>query len=338
MKTTSTISVAALVGVGLLSSGCFLFETHDSAVVEGDDVRLEVPGDAGFRAAGEEGEVYTVIGETAAEVNGWVVEVVENVATVIRFLDGQRETRRDGNWRVYGPFDDDEGRDLAWLIKVQGDAEATDYEVYVGDAGSGSESDMALVMHGGVQVDGDLRTGDFTLDFDAIEQHPEVKDLEEAGTTFSGAIEVSFERDVSNEKKVIEIQFIGFEEQSFLGEAWRSDETYAYRRDREGNGSFHLAVEGVWDDNAFGGIHTNRVQLDAVWDDAEHGRAQAQILEVENESSGLSSGDFVVDECWDSMGNLTFRDLNAPYDAQYPEYLRGEESACTFGVGDLPRG
>ena len=42
----------------------------------------------------------------------------EVAARVVEYLDGVPETSRDGDLRVYGPYADRDGRDLAWLVKI----------------------------------------------------------------------------------------------------------------------------------------------------------------------------------------------------------------------------
>jgi hypothetical protein len=318
----------------LLGSGCFM--GYEGAFVEREDVSLETPQQMSMRALedGEQGDVYMVIEQTATDVNGWVGETVENVATVVAFLNQHRETSREGSWRVYGPFNDDDGRDLAWMARIEGDAEATAYEIYVGERGAGRD-DVDLLLDGNIEINDNLRSGGFTLHFDAIEENPGIKDLEDAGKTFAGEIDVSFTRDISTEQKTVDIDFRGFSEQNLMGESWSSDESYAYHRTDEGAGEFHLAVQGTFDDNAWGGIKQNRLILDARWSADEAGRTRGMITDVEHEDSGLPDGDLVIHECFDTDGYLTWREINDPYAAEIPSYNMGEEDTCTFAEEDL---
>lgn len=328
----AVLSTTMMVGLLATAPGCW-FTGYEGAFPEGDDVRLELPGQ-GFRAAGDRGEVYGTIEETARDVNGFVSELVTGVGAVVEALSQYRETSRDGDWRVYGPFDDDEGRDLAWLVKIEGDEAATRYEVWVGAAGSKADA-MDRVMNGSIEIDGDLRTGDFGLDFDAIEKHPAIKDPEDVGKTFSGAIEVTFERDVSTEAKTIDIAFIDFREEDLLGDAWFSDETYVYDRDGDGSGSFHLAVHGQADEDAFIGTVVNRLVLDARWSEKGEGRARGMLLEVDNEDSALPYGDLIVHECFEPGGALTYAGVNEAYAQELGHYVTGDASACAFTEADL---
>jgi hypothetical protein len=327
--------------IGLLTGGLVVaattltgcFQTYDNAYPEGDDVRLDMPGQ--FRAAGDRGEVYGVIEDTARDVNGTVAELVQGVGTVVAALGNDPETRMDGQWRVYGPFEDDKGRDLAWMVKIQGDATSTDYEVLVGDRSAVSAAEMDIVMEGAITIDGSERSGDFTLDFDAIEKHPAVKDPEDAGVTFAGSIDVEFSRDVDSEQKTVTIDFNDFSETAILGDAWFSDDIYAYERGAQGEGSFHLAVNGRWDEGAFGGMRVNRLELDARWNAAEQGRARGMVLDIENEDSGLPNGDLVINECFDAGGSLTYAGVNDAYRVEFAHYVDGDETSCKFGEEDL---
>lgn len=316
------------------TTGCFLLGGYDGAYIEREDVSLDIYGGNATRSSGEKGEVYMLVAETAYDVNSWVAEVVEATSAVTRYLNNYPAQEDQDGYRSYGPFDDEDGRDLAWIVKIKGDASATSYKILVGDRGEG-ESDMLVLLDGHVEVDGDMRTGGFRLFFDAIEDQPELKDLEDSGTTFSGTIDVSFTRDVSTEEKTVDIQFNDFRAEYTLGDAWYSDETYAYHRDAAGNGEFHLAVYGTFDDQVFGGYQTNKVVLDAKWDASEAGRARGQVLEVENEDSALPAGDLVVHECFDAAGDLTYRGLNDAYASDHPEYLLGDPSTCIYEASDL---
>lgn len=324
---TKTIGTALTLCIAASAPGCW-FTGYEGAFPEGEDVRLDLPGD-GFRAAGDRGEVYGVIEDTARQTNGFVTELVVGVGGIVAALNEHRETSRDGPWRVYGPFEDDEGRDLSWLVKIQGDEASTDYEVWVGDRGS-SGGEMDLVMDGSIIIDGDIRTGDFSLDFDAIEKHPQMKQPDDAGKSFSGSIEVSFERDVSSETKTIDIAFVDFREEDLFGDAWFSDETYEYHRDEEGAGSFHLAVHGQFDENSFVGTVVNRLVLDARWSAQGQGRARGMILAVDNEDSALPEGDMVLHECFEAGGGLTYASVNAAYQDDLAHYVTGDESTCVF--------
>ena len=322
-----------IIGLGLAAlslSGCFQ-EKYDGAFPEGDDVRLSVPGQQGFRSAGETGEVYQLVADTATEVNGWVTEVVNGTGTVVKALSNHPASSKDGDWLIYGPFDDDKGRDLSWLIRIQGNDTYTDYEVFVGTRGAKKAGRMDLFMSGGIDIDGDMRTGTFTLDFAAVERHPQVKDFEDAGKTYSGSIEVAFERNVATEKKIVDIEFKDFRVADTFGDAWFSNETYEFRREDSGSGSFHLAINGQVDDNAFVGRQVNRVELDALWTKNEDGRARAKVLEVDNEASALPHGDLVVHECFDPGGALHFRHATDDYARdEYAGYNFGKESDCLF--------
>lgn len=318
---------AGAVGLLVMTAGCF--DGYEGVFIEGADVELDIPG-AGFRTD-HKGEAYQLVETTATQTNRFVAEMVKGMSEIVSLLNQHRETSRDGAWRVYGPFDDDQGRNLAWLVRIEGDAESTQFEVLVGARGS-KQDGMDMVLSGGLDVDGDIRKGEFKLDFDSVQAHPEMREPGDTYKTVGGAIVVTFFRDVATERKDIEIDFQDFREEDILGESWFSDESYAYNRDAGGAGTFHLAVSGSIDDEVFSGERVNRLLLDAMWNEGEQGRVRARVLEVENEESALEYGDYQLDECFGATGELTWRALGGEYAVANPLYAFGEESSCVFSV------
>ena len=113
-------ATTALLGLTLLGGGC-LFDGYEGAFIEREDVSLDVP-ESTFRSSGVEGDIYALASETASDTNRWVAEVVSDTSAVVALLNQYRETSRDGDWRVYGPVEDDEGKDVAWMVRIAGDA------------------------------------------------------------------------------------------------------------------------------------------------------------------------------------------------------------------------
>ena len=122
--------------IGWLASGCGL-SAGDIPFVEGDDVVLSVPR-ARAGADAIHGEAHGLVTQVPAAIDGWVGDVVDEIAAVVAALEDHRETRRDGAFRLYGPFDDPDGRDLAWLVKIDDRREAAAFEVWVGQIGRAS--------------------------------------------------------------------------------------------------------------------------------------------------------------------------------------------------------
>src|SRR5690606_7201857 len=98
----------------------------------------------------------------------WVTAVVETTSYVVEFLNNHRETSRDGTWRVYGPFDDNGGRDIAWLVRITGTDLDTSFEFLVAPRGTISPDDFDLMADGSLLVDDDMRSGNMHIDFDTI--------------------------------------------------------------------------------------------------------------------------------------------------------------------------
>ena len=339
----SLLAAGLAAGLCLPNTGCLLLLAGggDDAFLEGDDVRLAVPAGVSDRAADPDlviGDVYRIVDTTITDTNGWVTRSVEGIASIYRFLDRRRETSRDGEWRVYGPHPDDDGRDLAWLVKIAEAGGVKKFEFYVGGRAAKDAGSMDLLVDGELQVNGSVRSGGFNLHFDAIEANPEMKDSKDSLHTFAGSILVTFERDTDTEAKTIDIDFDGFKVlyDGFLDEdEFSSDESYNYRQEADGSGTFHLALLGPWDDHAWSGPETERLALDMAWTPEGSGRARGQILEIDG-SGDLKHGDLVIDECFKPQGYVLWRQISEAYLVETPDYNLGDEAACPLGAEALP--
>lgn len=329
--------------LSLVGASCLPWDnsTSQSAFLEAEDVRVELPGDELTTRAQAEGDmvvghVHGLVNATARDVNSWVTSIVEGAATVVGYLEGQPASAREGSVRIYGPYDDSEERDLSWLVRLDGDLERATYELWVGDYGATAQSEMELLLTGDLEVAGTVRSGGFTLDFDVVEQHPAMKSVESSLFVYAGSVGIAFERDVSSMKKSITIDFNNYEVlyQGFLDDdSFSSDETYVYRRDEDGGGAFHLALMGEWDDWNWSGPAQEEMILDMVWTPESAGRTRGQILETN--TGDLKYGDLVVDECFGDDGYLTWRQINDEYLAEDPSYNFGDEPSCTLGAEDF---
>lgn len=336
MHTLSSLLTTGTLGATMLAltstTGC-LFGGYDGVFIEAEDVTLDVPEFAdAFRAEGEiRGDAWWVINQTATEVNGWVTAVVETTGYVVEFLNNHRETSRDGLWRVYGPFDDND-TDLAWLVKVQGNDFDTTFEFYVASAGTTDPDSFELLSEGHLSVEDDLRSGELHIDFDTFENHEALDPL--SLWSYAGDLTIVFSRDVAGGDKQINIEFDQFvaERTGYLDDdVFSSDETYEYHKAGDGSGSFHLALLGEWDDYPYtwSGPEQERMQLDMVWGADNSGRARGMITEG---AGDMKHGDLQLDECFDGQGFLSWRYLTDAYAAEVPGYNFGEESSCVFGA------
>ncbi len=319
-----------LVGLALPTTGCFLFpEPVQTPVFEKADVSLETPAD-GFRVLGEKGEVMQLADEVAVDVNRWVAEMTQSFGEMLEELNQHPPTDEDGEWRIYGPEDAENGEDASWMARVSGDADKATFEVLVGERGA-KQSDMVVLFTGDLTVDGKARSGGFSIDFDVIKKLEALSDGIDGGEDFGGTINVEFSRQLDTQYKYVDIDFKDFfyvsekDDEDFNYQ----DETYAYHREDDGSGLFHFATWAPFDDEGWSGPERERVTVDMAWDAKNAGRARARILEVEGQGD-LRFGDIHLNECFDAGYSLTWANLNDPYAAEHPEYNEGEESACSL--------
>ena len=336
-RTTSTLSLlgtAALVTMLGSSSGClWLFGGgYEGAYIESEDILLEVP-DEGFRAEGDQGDLWWLCNETATNTNSWVGSVVDVTGIVVEFLNNYRESSTDGLWRVYGPFDDNDSETgVAWMVKINGDEADTAFEFWVGPRGSADEGEFDLLSEGALSIDGDKRSGNLHIDFDTYEAYPGIDYT--LFWEYAGDITIDFERDVASGEKTITIDYDNFiaDRTGYLDDdRFSSDETYRYHKAADNSGDFHLALMGEWDTWpwTWSGPMQERMQLDMVWNADQSGRAYGTITEVDG-IGDMKHGDLELDECFDASGGLTYRYLTDLYANEAPyEYNFGDAEVCT---------
>jgi hypothetical protein len=328
-RTATSLILAATLAP---AAGCWT--THpETPVIEADDVRMEPPGSHGFRAAGDRGDVYDLALEVSGDVNGWVTEIAVGMSQIVHELNEHPETRTDGEWRVYGPHDDDQGRDGSWLVRLTGDEGSASFAVYVGRRGA-QEDAMKLLIDGEIAVSDAQRGGAFTIDFDTIRAFADVLDHADQQARYGGKIAVSFERDLESKHKQVDLEFDGFFYDDGVDDLDFSGERYAYRRDARGAGSFHFATWSSFDHSEWSGPELERMAVDMRWDERNAGRARGTIVEVDGQGD-LRHGDIAVHECFDANGGLTWRLVNEPYADYDPSYSFGQERSCVFGEDEL---
>lgn len=317
-----------------LNAGCWLTPSYDTPVIEGEDVSIETPSEDGFRGSGVRGEVYQLALDTAYDTNDWVSETVAGMADITRTLNGYPEDRRDGEWRVYGPRDDEDGRDIAWMVKIKGDSGAGSMEIYIGGRGK-SESELDAVLIGDIATDDSARNGGFMIDFDAINANPALLEGEDYEATVTGRVNVDFARDIDSDYKSVDIAFEAVEVTEDEETYDLDGEAYEYSRDAEGAGTFHLGARGSFEEGGWSGPEIERMTIDMRWTADNDGRARGMILESE-EQGDLRYGDIVLHECFAADGQLTWRALTEAYAAvEEPGYNFGKESTCVFDENEL---
>jgi len=334
MRHAATSVLAATLAAGLFpAAGCWM-TNPDTPVIEAEDVRMEPPGATGFRAAGERGDVYELALAVSGDVNGWVTETAVGMSRIVHELNEYPETRTDGDWRVYGPHDDEDGKDGSWLVRLQGDEGAASFEVYIGRRGA-SEDAMKLLIDGEISVSDEQRDGSFTIDFDTIHAYADVLDEADQDARYGGKIAVTFERDLDTKHKQVDLAFDGFFYDDGVDDLDFSGESYVYRRDARGAGSFHFATWSSFEGEGWSGPELERMAVDMRWDEQNAGRARGTIVEVDGEGD-LRHGDIAVHECFAADGGLTWRQLSEAYADYDPTYSFGEERSCLFAEEDLP--
>ncbi|HET6583067.1 MAG TPA: hypothetical protein VFG69_06465 [Nannocystaceae bacterium] len=317
-----------------LNAGCWLLPSYDTPVIEGEDVSIDTPNEDGFRGSGVRGEVYQLALDTAYDTNDWVAETVSGMADITRTLNGYPEDRRDGEWRVYGPHDDEDGRDISWMVKIKGDSAGGSMEIYLGGRGE-KEAALDAVLIGDVATDDSARNGGFVIDFDAINANPALLEDEDYEATVTGRVNVEFARDLDSDYKWVDI---AFEDVDVTEDDTTYDfdgEAYEYHRDAKGSGTFHLGARGSFEEGGWSGPEIERMTIDMRWTAEADGRARGQILESEDQGD-LRYGDIVLHECFASDGQLTWRSLTEAYAAvEEPDYDFGSEKSCVFGEDEL---
>lgn len=340
-RTLRSSLLAASVALPMLSGGCF-FLGGDTEFLQADDVRLDLPESVRSRDADPtqiHGDIHDAVLRVTEDVNGWVTAMVETSARVVEFLDGIPETSRDGTARVYGPYADRDGRDLSWLVRIDETDEGTVFALHVGPRAAKAQADMHALMSGSLVVGEETRSGGFKLDFDVVEKYSEMKGDALELYTYSGAISVTFERELGSQFKTIDMDFqdLSVLYEGFLDDdAFFSDDTYSYHRDADGAGRFHLALLGEWDNYGWSGPMQETMTLDAAWTPEGAGRTRGTVVESAD-MGDMKHGDLQVDECFGADGFLTWRKISEAYLVEKPDYDMGDPETCALDVAALDK-
>jgi hypothetical protein len=325
---------SVLLPLAFFAGGCW---QNEYAFPTADDVRMAPSEGDAMRGAStaEYGDVYALGMQSAHEVNGWIGEGVESAGRIIDVLEDLPPTSTDGDFDVFGPYHDTE-TDLSWLIRIEGDASESHFEVLVGAGKSPEVSEMAELLDGEMKIEGSRRTGVFAMSFDTVETY-DLKRGPDRDRTYQGSVEVRFERDTESEHKLVEIVYDDFEvTQEFpIREYWSAD-TYEFRRNAEGAGSLHFDIASTFQAEVWSGPARERLVLDLAWNADGSGTGTEKVTALEGEEGDLAYGDVVLEECFDENGYFIWRELNAPYAAAFPEYNAGDRSACPRVDATLP--
>ena len=325
--------LSLLAAVTVPAAGCFWPQGVATPVFTQEDVSMDTPSST-LRVLGEKGEVMELADEVSVDVNRWVGHLANSFGEMLEELNATAPTEEDGNWRIYGPHNDEDGANASWLARVSGDEEAAEFEVLVGERGV-PVSEMSVVFTGQLAVDGSMRNGGFTIDFDVISKL-EALNGEYDGEEFGGNISVEFSRDIDTKYKYVDLDFDDFwyVDPSEDEDLNYKDESYAYHRENDGAGVFHFATWAAFEEEGWSGPERERVTVDMAWNRKDAGRARAQILEVDGQGD-LRHGDLMLNECFGVGSALTWAHLNEPYASEYPEYNEGDEAACVIAEDAL---
>ena len=61
---------------------------------------------------------------------------------------------------MYGPHDDEDGRDISWMVKIKGNSAGGSVGIYVGGRGQ-SDGNLQAVLIGDIATDDSARNGGF---------------------------------------------------------------------------------------------------------------------------------------------------------------------------------
>lgn len=328
----TALAAALLTASFVPSAGCWM-TNPDTPVIEAEDVSIDVASGDRFRSAGARGDVYDLAMEVSGDTNIWVTEIAVGMSKIVQELNHYPEDHTEGDWRVYGPHDDEDGKDGSWMARIQGDETGSSFEVYIGRKGAKAD-DMTLLIDGQISVDEEQRDGAFTIDFDTIRAYADVLEDVREDAEYGGKISVQFARDIETKHKTVDLDFDGFYYDDGEEDANFDGEHYTYRRDADGAGQFHFAAWSSFEEPGWSGPELERMVVDMSWNAEDAGRARGQILQVDGEGD-LSHGDMVIHECFDVQGGLTWRELSEAYAAHLPDYNFGDETSCVLTDDDL---
>lgn len=134
MQARASARVATL-GVALAWGGGCTLGAYDGVAPRAADFEVRIPGvtDRVMSDADSDGPgiLFAVFRDSVVGVQAQVEPAALDLELVAGALEGHREHHRDGEGRVYGPFEDPAGRDAAWVVVARGNALSVGLEVGV---------------------------------------------------------------------------------------------------------------------------------------------------------------------------------------------------------------
>ena len=329
MTRSILVPVLALAAAGA-TSGCFLVEP-EYAFIADDDVMMEPVRGAEFRAlddaAIEYGDIYAISMQSAHEVSGWIAVAIDTTGKTLDLLD-RFPSKEDGEgYLVYGPYTPEKGG-VTWLFRLDGDPEASRFEVYVGHDGANSVKEMDQLLRGEVEISAKQRKGSFDLDFDVLESYGEQLKLgPDRDRHYTGTVTLRFDRDLESDYKHIDVDYKNFTvTQEVPIHEFFAASRYEFHREADGSGEFHVDILATFQAMLWSGPEVEQAVIDMTWNPSGAGQAHGEIRD--GERGDLLLGDLTLDECFDERGAMIWREVNAAYAEALPEYNTGDRSRC----------
>ena len=258
-------------------------------------------------------------------VQGHVEPVARDLERVVGSIDGHRHDGRDGASRVFGPFDDPDGREVAWVVLVEEVRSTTRWTLSVAaEDGAGP-----IPIADGSSTEGDdgrsiawtlwparhaAAIGDAALD-------------SEVDVDTAVQIEVAIDHHDDGDARTLAISAAGPSQGGHAlapvladGVRWWSDET---------GGRLALRSAVPLPEDVLAEPLPGLPWVEAAWD--EHGTGEIAAV-VPHEDGGR---EVLVRECLDPAGRAIFRSID-PASAAAPGQMFGEDHACP-GEAVLPQ-
>ena len=310
---------AAVLTLALALPACGL-GAYDGALPEAGDLALMVPGID--ETSAQSGALHALLATTVPDVQEHVDPVARELERVVGSIGGHRHDGRDGAARVFGPFQDPDGREVAWTVTVEEVRRTTRWTL---SATGEDGAEPALVADGSSTEGADGRTVAWMV---WPARHAAVI----GDTSFASAdpdaavqIEVAIDHDAhARSLTITSPDPLPIEDPLAPvladGVQWWSD-------DNGGRLTLRSAVPLPAD--VLADPLPGLPWVEAAWD--EHGTGEIAAI-VPHEDGEL---EVVVRECLDPAGRAVFRSID-PESAAAPGQMFGEDHACP-GEAVLPQ-
>lgn len=311
--------VAPALVLAWAGAGCGV-GAYEGTVPRADDLALRVPGID--ETSAQSGALHALLATTVPAVQAHYEPVARDLERVVGSIDGHRHDGREGEARVFGPFDDPDGRAVAWIVtaeearsttrwalSVAGDDGAGPIRVAEGSATEGADGRSVAWMlwparHAAAIGDAAF---DRDVDIDMALQIEVAIDDHEART-----VTITSEGAASDGHWLAPVLADGVQ--------WWSDET---------GGRLTLRSAVPLPANVLADPLPGLPWVEAAWDEKGTGEIAAVVPHDDGDREVL------VRECLDPAGRAIFRSVD-PASAAAPGQTFGEDQACP-GEAVLPQ-